>query len=53
VKVLINDEGDAAVRIDTGLRTLDSEYLADHINQVAYAVIEAHKAMKQFITIPK
>lgn len=53
VKVLIDDEGDAVIRIDMSLRTLDSQELKYNIAQVAYATTEAHKAMKQFITIAK
>lgn len=53
VKVLIDDDGDALIRIDLSLRTLDSKALKDNINQVAYATDEAYKALKQFITTPK
>lgn len=53
VKVFIDDDGDAMVRADLSLRILDKQELKLNIDQVAHAVEEAHKALRQFITVAK
>ena len=53
VKIGIDDQGDAFVRVDLSIRVLDSQELKANIEQVAAAADEVFAAIKPFITIAK
>src|SRR5215510_5064658 len=53
VKIGIDDQGDAIVRVDLSIRVLDSQELKANIEQVAAAADEVFAAIKPFITIAK
>jgi putative sensory transduction regulator len=53
VKIGIDKDGDAFVRIDLSVRILDSQELKGNIKQVAAATDEVFTAIKPFITAPK
>jgi hypothetical protein len=53
VKIGIDNQGDAIVRVDLSIRVLDSQELKANIEQVAAAADEVFAAIKPFITIAK
>lgn len=53
VKIGLDKDGDAFVRIDLSVRILDSQELKSNIEQVAAAADEVYTAIKPFITASK
>lgn len=53
VKIGIDKDGDAFVRIDLSVRILDSQELKANIEQVAAAADELYKAIRPFISASK
>lgn len=49
IKVEIDDDGDAAVRADVTLRTLDTAELKEEVHQVAASADEVYGAMKPYL----
>ena len=52
VKVEIDDDGDAAVRSDVTVRTLDAAELKEQVHQVAASADEVYGAMKPYLAPP-
>ena len=53
VKVGIDKDGDAFVRIDLNLRVVDAQEFKENVNQLAAAADEVFKVVKPFTTAPK
>ncbi len=53
VKVGIDKDGDAFVRVDLSLRVLDAQEFKENVDQMAAAADEVFKVVKPFTTAPK
>jgi hypothetical protein len=53
VKVFVDDDGDAGVRVDLSIRKLDLEELKTNVEQVAAAADEVYAAITPFMTVKK
>ena len=52
IKVEIDDDGDAAVRADVTVRTLDTAEMKEEVHQVAASADEVYGAMKPYLAPP-
>ena len=51
IKVEIDDDGDAAVRSDVTVRTLDTAEMKEQVHQVAASADEVYSAMKPYLAV--